>query len=69
MAKDNKETYLDRMIAEGKALRAKTYALDGFLQSSAGQAIPAEKRLVIDKKLKVMRKYSDLQDELIAMEK
>lgn len=43
------EAYVERMIEEGKALRNKIYALDGFLQGVAGQQLPAEKRSLMEK--------------------
>lgn len=63
------EAYVQRMKDEGKQLRAKTYALDGFLQGVAGQKLPTEKRMLMTKQLKYMRKYSDVLDERIALEK
>mgnify|MGYP003636932288 CR=1 FL=1 len=62
------EPLVDRLKKEGKELRAKMYALAGFLQSTAGQNLPTEKRMLMEKKLKFMGKYSDIQDELVSLE-
>lgn len=61
--------YLQRMKDEGKQLRAKTYALAGYLQGTAGQMLPTEKRMLMEKRLKAMRKYSHILAECIALEK
>ena len=64
MAKD----YVQRMVKEGRELRSKIYALNGFLQSDAGNALPTEKRVLMDKQLTAMRDYSDILDKRLALE-
>jgi hypothetical protein len=75
--KDNQEkkievkdipAYVQRMIDEGKALRSKMYALNGYMQSVAGQALPAEKLQLMSKQFKLMSQYSDVLDERISIE-
>lgn len=70
MAKDTSKypDYVQRMITEGKELRAKTYALNGYLQSTAGQALPAEKRRLMEMQLETMRSYSDVLGRRIHLE-
>lgn len=64
----NYPQYLQDMIAEGKALRKKTYAYAGYLASTAGEALPAEKRLLMNRQLDAMRSYSDILTQRISLE-
>lgn len=73
MAKNKKDTsnypeYVQRMIAEGKALRKNIYALAGYLQSPAGLALPAEKQGLMNRQLEAMRNYSDILTQRISLE-
>lgn len=60
--------YVQGMITEGKSVRRYKYALQGYLNGNSSQGLPAEKRVLMDKQIKAMSKYSDILDERIALE-
>lgn len=62
------EDYVVRMEDEAKCLRAKMYALKGFLNSDRGNALPAEKRFLMERQLTHMTSYEDTLQERIKME-
>jgi hypothetical protein len=60
--------YVGRMIAEGKALRAKTYALSGYLNGNSSQGLAAEKRVLMAKQLNIMEQYNEVLADRIVLE-
>lgn len=60
--------YVQRMLEEGKALRQKMYALNGYLMSDAGQSLPAEKQLLMTRQHEQMSQYSDTLTKRIQLE-
>ncbi len=60
--------YLQDMLAEGKALRKKTYAYQGYLVSPAGKALSAEKKGLMERQLEAMRNYSDILTQRVSLE-
>lgn len=61
-------TYVDRMQKEAKELRAKIYALSGYLTSKNSSALPNNKRVLMDKQLKRMKQYNEILEERLALE-
>lgn len=62
------KSYAKTIEVEGKKLRAKIYALDGFIKSEKSSTILSRKRNLINKQIKVMREYNSILDERLALE-